>query len=143
MKAVLCRAVDEARRSAGFLLFAYVIMFDHMHLITSRPTTTSNVLRVLKGLTARRVIDYLKENNYLSSLSKLEHQEQDRNHKYSLWQTEKNVLPVFSEGMFMEKVNYIHQNPVQAGFVTKEEDWKYSSARDFCGMKGLVELSYS
>jgi len=32
---------------------------------------------------------------------------------------------------------------VQAGFVTKEEDWKYSSARDFCGMKGLVELSYS
>jgi len=36
-----------------------------------------------------------------------------------------------------------HQNPVQAGFVTKEEDWKYSSARDFCGMKGLVSLSYS
>jgi len=36
-----------------------------------------------------------------------------------------------------------HQNPVQAGFVTKEEDWKYSSARDFFGMKGLVSLSYS
>ena len=35
------------------------------------------------------------------------------------------------------------KTPVQAGFVTKEEDWKYSSARDFCGMKGLVELSYS
>jgi hypothetical protein len=34
-------------------------------------------------------------------------------------------------------------SPVQAGFVTKEEDWKYSSARDFCGMKGLVSLSYS
>jgi len=32
---------------------------------------------------------------------------------------------------------------VQAGFVTKEEDWKYSSTRDFCGMKGLVSLSYS
>jgi putative transposase len=133
MKAVLCRAVDEARRSAGFVLFAYVIMLDHMHLITSRPTTTSNVLRVLKGLTARRVIDYLKENNYLSSLSKLEHQEQDRNHKYSLWQTEKNVLPVFSEGMFMEKVNYIHRNPVRAGFVDHATDYLWSSARIWQG----------
>ena len=68
MKEVLCRAIDEARKSARFLLFAYVIMIDHMHLLTSRPTTTSDVLRVLKGLTARRVIDYLKGNNYLSSL---------------------------------------------------------------------------
>ncbi len=37
----------------------------------------------------------------------------------------------------------MHQYPVVAGFVDKEEDWKYTSARDFCGRKGLVELSYS
>jgi len=115
MKEVVCRAIDEARKSAGFLLFAYVIMWDHMHLLTSCPSTTSNVLRVIKGITARRVIDYLKENNHFSSLAKLQHQERDRNYKYSLWQIEKNVLPVFSEGMFMEKVNYIHKNPVRAG----------------------------
>ena len=64
MKELLCRAIDEARKSAGFLLFAYVVMIDHLHLLTSRPSTTSDVLRVLKGLTARRVIDYLKVNNY-------------------------------------------------------------------------------
>lgn len=57
LKETLCRAIDEARKSAGFLLFAYVIMIDHIHLLTSRPSTTSDVLRVLKGLTARRVID--------------------------------------------------------------------------------------
>ena len=45
--------------------------------------------------------------------------------------------------MFHETLVYIHQNPVMEGFVTKPEDWKYSSAGDFCGMKGLVELSYS
>jgi putative transposase len=129
MKEVLCRAMDEARKSAGFLLFAYVIMKDHVHLLTSRPSTTSDVLRVLKGLTARRVIDYLKANNYFDSLAKLQHQEQDRNYKYSLWQTEKNVLPIFSEGMFMEKLNYIHQNPVRAGLVEKARDYRWSSAR--------------
>ena len=57
------RAIDEARNSIRFLLFGYVIMLDHVHLLTSRPTTTSDVLRVLKGITARRVIDYLKEKN--------------------------------------------------------------------------------
>ena len=133
MKAVLCRAIDEARTSAGFLVFAYAIMIDHMHLLTSRPTTTSNVLRVLKGLTARRVIDYLKGNNYLASLSKLEHQERDRSHRYSLWQTEKNVLPIFTEGMFMEKVNYIHQNPVRAGLVDRATDYRWCSARVWQG----------
>ena len=129
VKEVICRAIDEARKSAGFLLFAYVIMWDHMHLLTSRPSTTSNVLRVLKGITARRLIDYLREKNHFSSLAKLQHQERDRNFKYSLWQTEKNVLPIFSEGMFMEKVKYIHQNPVRAGLCERAEEYQWSSAR--------------
>jgi REP element-mobilizing transposase RayT len=129
MKDLLCLAIDEARRSAGFLLFAYVIMLDHLHILTSRPSTTSNVLRVLKGITARRVIDYLREHRHLSSLAKLQHQERARNYKYSLWQTEKNVLSVFSEAMFMEKVNYIHQNPVRAGLIDRATDYRWSSAR--------------
>ena len=129
MKEVLCRAIDEARQSAGCLLFAYVIMLEHLHLLTSRPSTTSDVLRVLKGLTARRIIDHLKANSYFDSLAKLQHQEQERNYRYSLWQTEKNVLPIFSEGMFMEKLNYIHQNPVRAGLVEKARDYRWSSAR--------------
>ncbi len=52
-------------------------------------------------------------------------------------------LEINSQDMFDKKLEYIHQNPVQAGFVIKQEDWKYSSAKDFCGMKGLIELSYS
>jgi REP element-mobilizing transposase RayT len=133
MKKVLCRAIDEARKSAGFLLFAYVVMIDHLHLLTSRPSTTSDVLRVLKGLTARRVIDYLKVNNYLTSLAKLAHQERERNYKHSLWQMEKNVLPIFSEGMFMEKLNYIHLNPVRAGLSERASDYRWSSARIWQG----------
>ena len=129
MKELVCMAIDEARRSAGLLLFAYVIMLDHMHLLTSCPSKPSDVLRVLKGITARRVIDYLKQNNHLRSLAKLQHEERNRNYKYSLWQTEKNVLPIFSEGMFIEKVNYIHQNPVRAGLVTRATDYRWSSAR--------------
>ena len=75
-------------------------MLEHVHLLTSRPSTTSDVLRVVKGLTARRVIDYLKLNNYASSLAKLEHQTRDRNYRYSLWQTEKNVFEISVRSSF-------------------------------------------
>ena len=110
-------------------------MIDHLHLLTSRPSTTSDVLRVVKSLTARRVIDYLKENSFASSLAKLKHQGRDRNYNYSLWQVEKNVLPVFSEGMFMQKVNYIHQNPVRAGLVERARDYRWSSFRMWHGCR--------
>lgn len=129
MRELLCQALTEARKSGGFLLFAYVIMFDHIHLLASRKSTTSDLLRVLKGITARRIIDYLKENEYRSSLAKLQHQERDRKYRYSLWQTEKNVLPIFSESMFLEKMNYIHSNPVRAGLVQDAVDYRWSSAR--------------
>ena len=133
MKQILCSAIDEARISARLLLFAYVIMIDHLHLLTNRPSTTSEVLRMLKGISARRVINYLKENGHQRSLAKLEHQERERNYKYSLWQTEKNVLPVFTEGMFMEKVNYIHQNPVRGSLAETVFDYRWSSARIWRG----------
>ena len=133
LRELVCRAINEARTTGGFLLFGYVIMIDHVHVLTSKPTTTCNVLPVLKGLTARRVIDYLKENNYAGSLRKLEHQTRDRNYRYSLWQTEKNVFEIFSEKIFMEKLNYIHQNPVRAGLAERAIDWRWSSARIWQG----------
>ena len=101
LKIVACRALDEARRSCGFLLFAYVIMPDHLHLLTNRHNGSAEVLRYVKGITGRRVIDYLKEQGHDTSLAKLRHAEWKRNHRHSVWQTESNVLEVFSEGMFM------------------------------------------
>jgi REP element-mobilizing transposase RayT len=129
IKLVTCRALDEARRSGDFLMFAYVIMPDHLHLVTDCPNTSADLLRRVKGLTGRRVIDYLKEQGYESSLAKLRHDQWKRKHTHSLWQQEKNVLSIFSEAMFMQKVNYIHLNPVRADLVERAIDYRWSSAR--------------
>jgi len=72
-------------------------------------------MRYLKGISARRTINYLRENNFESSLAKLRHNTWRREHKYSLWQKEKNVFSIYSETMFTQKVNYIHLNPVRPG----------------------------
>jgi hypothetical protein len=52
-------------------------------------------------------------------------------------------LEIKDQEMFDKTLEYIHMNPVVAGFVIKPEDWKYSSARSFCGLKGLIDLKYS
>jgi len=115
IKKVTCLALNEARNFGAFLIFAYVIMPDHLHLITSQPKSSAEVLRYVKGITASRVIDYLKQGNYQNSLAKLQHPQWKRKHRYSIWQQEKNVFSIFSEAAFMQKVNYIHLNPVRAG----------------------------
>lgn|SRR5574341_76860 len=61
IKMITCAAIDEARTSAGFLLFAYVLMPDHMHVLTDNPHKPSKVLQFIKGIVGHRVIRYLKE----------------------------------------------------------------------------------
>jgi putative transposase len=129
IKQVTCQAIDEARTSCGFLLFAYVLMPDHIHLLTDRPREPSKVLQYIKGIISRRVIGHIKEKNYESSLRKLQHDNWKRNHRYSLWQHDSDVFSVTSEATFMQKVNYIHQNPVRAELVERAVDYRWSSAR--------------
>ena len=129
IKRITCRAIDEARKSGSFLLFAYVIMPDHIYLLTDCPRSSADVLRYVKGLTARRIIDHLKERGFNSSLAKLRHSQWKRKHTYSLWQQQKNVFSVFSEAIFMQKVNYIHLNPVRAELADQMTDYRWSSAR--------------
>src|SRR3989442_6496264 len=51
IKKVTCEALNEARSSGGFLIFAFVIMPDHMHSLTNQPKTSAEVLRYTKGIT--------------------------------------------------------------------------------------------
>jgi REP element-mobilizing transposase RayT len=85
VKVVKCKALDEARRSGQFLIYAYVIMPDHFHLVTDSSRKSSEILRFVNGITGRRVIDWLRQNDYLSSLEKLKIGDRGRKHRYSLW----------------------------------------------------------
>lgn len=71
LKDLVCEALKETRRSAELLIFAYVIMPDHLHALIGSQRKPSEVLRYVNGISSRRVIDFLKENRYESSLKKL------------------------------------------------------------------------
>jgi len=129
LKAVVCRALDEARTSAGFALLAYVVMPEHLHILADGTRKASETLRYVNGIVSHRVIGYLKEGSYTPSLEKLRIAPKGRSQEYSLVDHHSNALPVFNEGLFMQKVNYIHLNPVRAGLVERAQDYRWSSAR--------------
>jgi REP element-mobilizing transposase RayT len=129
IKRVACSALSEARRSAGFALYAYVLMPDHLHVITDVVLKPSKVLQYINGIISRRVIDHLKEHGHNASLQKLRHETRERQYRYSLWDHHNNLFSITSEDMFMQKINYIHQNPVRAGLVEKAEHYLWSSVR--------------
>jgi len=137
LKSVACAALDEARHSGGFALFAYVIMAEHLHALAEGTLKASETLRYINGILSHRVIGYLKEGGFTVSLEKLRGAPKGRGHGYSLVDHHSNALPVFSESFFMQKVNYIHLNPVRAGLVERAEDYRWSSAR--CWLRRMAE----
>ena len=133
LKSVTCKALSEARMSGGFLILAYVIMPDHLHLVSDGAKKAAYVLQFINGIISRRVINFLKEQEHKSSLRKLQHAEYRRGHRYSLWDHHPNVRLLTSENMLMQRVQYTHQNPIRAGLVKRAEDYKYSSVRIWNG----------
>ena len=129
LKLVLAEAFNEARRSSGMKLYAYVLMPEHYHVITDGVLKASEVLRYLNGISARRVINYLKEHGYESSLTKLRRKGTSGDHKYSVWQHHSNTFLITSETMLMRKAHYIHQNPVEEGTAQSATEYGFSSAR--------------
>jgi putative transposase len=133
VKNIACSILDEARRSAGFLLLAYVLMTDHLHPIIGSELKPSKVLQYVNGIAAHRVICYLKLNGHELSLKKLRHTQKDREYRYSLWDHHPQAKVLTNEDVVLQKVNYVHQNPVRAGLVTRAEDYIWSSVRCWAG----------
>jgi hypothetical protein len=86
-------------------------------------------LQFINGITARRVINYLKEHNYQESLKKLRHELGRRRYSYSLWDHHPDARLLLTEEMLMQRVHYTHQNPVRARLVERAEDYRWSSVR--------------
>ena len=60
---------------------------------------------------------------------------------FQFWQQDNQPIELWSEEVFYQKMNYIHFNPVKAGFVLQPKDWHYSSAIDHAGRIGLLDLA--
>ena len=136
---IVINSLDYCRKNKGLIIFAYCIMPSHIHLLfRSADGKPSELIRDFKGFTSKKLIEAIKENNQESRkewilwmLKKAgERNSNIKNHQ--LWQQNNQPIEIWSLKVFEQKLNYIHQNPVESGFVIEPWEWKYSSARNYC-----------
>ena len=64
------------------------------------------------------------------------------NSAYQSWRQGSKPVELFSNEVFDQKLRYIHMNPVESGIVENPEEYLYSSARDYAGVKGLLDIEF-
>jgi len=114
-------ALERVRRSYGLRIFGYVVMPEHIHLLLSEPErdTLAEAIKSLKQGVSRRLI------------GSAEH----------FWQKRYYDFNVRSYEKFVEKLRYIHRNPVRRGLCAAPEDWAWSSFLHYAtGVEGRVEV---
>ena len=114
-------ALERVRRSFSLQVYGYVVMPEHVHLLLSEPPqdTLADTLKSLKQGVSRRLLN-------------------DAEH---FWQKRYYDFNIRNYPQFVEKLRYIHRNPVKAGLCERPEDWEWSSFRQYAtGFEGRVEI---
>ena len=62
------------------------------------------------------------------------------NSTYQVWEEGSHPQQIGSDEMMLQKLEYIHDNPVKRGYVDQQVHWRYSSARNYAGMPGLIDM---
>ncbi|MBT2563780.1 transposase [Pedobacter sp. ISL-68] len=144
---ILIESLDYCRKSKGMEVYCWCIMPSHVHLIFSaKNNNPGDVLRDFKVHTSKKLQKEISENiqesrkEWLLWMFKRAGEKNSNITNGQFWQEHNKPIELWSNEVIDQKVDYIHNNPVEAGFVTEDYHWKYSSAIDFSGEKGLLEI---
>jgi len=144
---VLEESIDYCRAEKGMEVFAYCFMPSHVHLIfRSSNEEPSGLIRDFKGFTARKLIKTIEENpqesrkEWLLWMMERAGKKKSNVKQCQFWQQHNKPIELWSEKVIQQKIDYIHNNPVESGFVTDPVDWKYSSARNYQQDQTILEI---
>ena len=149
-KEILLKSWRYCQKHKGLLIHAYVIMTNHVQMIISKGSNVllEEIMRDMKDFTSVKILEAIKyesESRREWMLDFFQQSEELINDKtrYQLWQQDCHPIECDTDSIFVQKLDYLHENPTRAGFVEKAEDWIYSSAGDYyANKKGLVEMEY-
>ncbi len=122
-------------------------MTNHIHLIVgSKGDKIENIMRDFKSFTSREIrktIENSAQESRKKWVLKMMYNtgaSNKSNKDFQLWQQHFHPIELSSHYLFDQKLDYVHLNPVKAGFVNKPEDYLFSSARNYAGLRGVIEL---
>ncbi|WP_340114082.1 REP-associated tyrosine transposase [Maribellus mangrovi] len=140
-KNILVDNLKYCQKNKGLEIFAWCILSNHFHLVirAKEDSTLPNILRDYKKYTnkaiKRAITENIKENRKERLLKQFE-----RSEGFRFWRADNKPIELWSNAVIDQKIDYIHQNPVEAGLVFKAEDYVYSSAIDYAGEDGLLDV---
>ncbi|RUT78079.1 REP-associated tyrosine transposase [Ancylomarina longa] len=146
-KEILLDSLRYCQHHKGMEIFAWCIMTNHIHLVYKSVNGQNPELLLgdLKRFTSNKLVKAIKVNPresrkewLLEKFKKAAEQSSNVKH-YQFWRHDNRPIELWSNKVIDEKINYIHNNPVEEGLVTYPEEYVYSSARDYRGDKGMLE----
>ena len=145
---IVVESLIYCKTNKGLRIHAWCIMSNHLHLILSASDSNlSDTLRDFKKFTAKNILEAIQtepesRREWMLDLFEKNGKANKSNFRFQFWQHENHPVLLDSNFMLEQRMNYLHENPVRAGFVTSPEQWLFSSAVDYYTEheKGLLTL---
>lgn len=146
-KDLFLESVRFCQKEKGLEIHAWCIMSSHVHLVFRSVKGQKPELLIgdLKRFTSKAIVKAITENpkesrkEFLLEAFKKEAEKSSNVTLYQFWRHDNKPIELWSNRVIYEKINYVHQNPVEAGLVFRAEDYRYSSAIDYADEKGLLD----
>lgn len=147
-KIEIVNSLNYCIQQKGLKVYAWCLMSNHLHLIVSANEgfRLSDSIRDFKKFTAKRILNMIEtepesRREWMLQQFKFAGSKLKRIKKYKFWKDDNHAIELTSK-MIEGRLNYIHQNPVESLIVDRAEDYVYSSARDYSGGTGLLQISF-
>lgn len=146
---IIIDSLKFCQKEKGLEVYSWCLMTNHLHMIAAGKEngqfTLSDILRDFKKFTSKAIIENIKEipesrRKWLLDRFEFAGRYNKKIEFYKFWQDGNEPKEVYSEEFLQQKTAYIHQNPVRAGWVNGAQHYKYSSAIDYAGEKGLIDV---
>jgi putative transposase len=145
---IVVESLRFCQNQKGLILYAWVVMSNHVHLIVSAEldSKVSDILRDFKKYTSVQILRAISNNPHESRRSWMMKIFEDaglqnaRNTNHQFWRQHNHPIELRSNIMKGQRLDYLHANPVKAGMVDYPEDYVFSSARNYVGRFGLLDI---
>jgi len=149
-RVILVDSIKYCQQNKGLLVYAWVIMTNHVHLIIGTDGTKQleRIVGSLKRHTSQVLREAINENpaesrkRWMKWIFEREGLYNPNNTDWQLWQQHSHPIDLSDPFMSKQRLDYLHNNPVKAGFVTEPQYWQWSSAFDYCGGKGPIDVIF-
>ncbi|KQR67480.1 transposase [Pedobacter sp. Leaf176] len=146
-KDILVDNLKYCQRQKGLEIYAWCIMTSHVHLIIgSNGEKMEDIIRDFKSFTSKCLRKSIAENpvesrkEWLLWMMKRAGSKNSNNENFQFWQQNNHPIELWDNYMIEQKLDYLHNNPVVSGIVDEPMHYLYSSARDYSGFKGLIDI---